>query len=260
VLAPPTRPASPTEWCGDRKGRAHQGLVPPAVHEALRAVPGLRKGRPAARERPPVGPVPDEHVLAVRPHMGRQVWAMVELQRLTGMRPGEVVMREADLDREGDVWAYRPARHKGEHHDKERAIYVGPRAQRALAPWLGEADRPYLFSPAEATRERRAKMRERRRTRIQPSQACRAKDAPRKAPGDHDTVASYRKAIRAACRKAGVPRWHPHQLGHARATVVRKLFGIEASRVVLGHQDVRTAQVYAHEDRGKGVEVMRRIG
>jgi integrase len=235
-------------------------LVPPAVHEALRAVPGLRKGRSAARERPAVGPVPATDVDAIRPHVGRQVWAMVELRRLTGMRPGEVVlMREADLDREGDVWAYRPARHKGEHHGKERVVYVGPRARHVLAPWLGGPG-PYLFSPKEATRERRARMRERRRTRVQPSQASRAKDAPRKAPGDRYTVASHRKAIQAACRKAGVPRWHPHQLRHARATEVRKPFGIEASRVVLGHQDVRTAQVYAQEGRSKGVEVMRRIG
>jgi integrase len=235
-------------------------LVPPAVHEALRAVPGLRKGRSAARERPAVGPVPATDVDAIHPHVSRQVWAMVELRRLTGMRPGEVVlMREADLDREGDVWAYRPARHKGEHHGKERVVYVGPRARHVLAPWLGGPG-PYLFSPKEATRERRARMRERRRTRVQPSQACRAEARPRKAPGDRYTVASYRKAIRAACRKAGVPRWHPHQLRHARATEVRKLFGIEASRVVLGHQDVRATQVYAQEDRGKGVEVMRRIG
>ena len=32
---------------------------------------------------------------------------MIELQRLTGMRPGEVViMRTCDLERSGDVWAY----------------------------------------------------------------------------------------------------------------------------------------------------------
>ena len=58
---------------------------------------------------------------------------------------------------------------------------------------------------------------------------------------------------------AGVPRWHPHQPRHALATEVRKPFGIEASRVVLGHRDVRATQVYAQEDRRKGVEVMRRI-
>src|SRR3954469_21343751 len=33
-------------------------LVPPGVYEALRAVSGLRKGRSAVKEKPPVGPVP----------------------------------------------------------------------------------------------------------------------------------------------------------------------------------------------------------
>jgi hypothetical protein len=82
-------------------------LVPPGVYEALRTVSGLRKGRSAVKENPPVGPVPDADVEAVRPHVSRQVWAMIDLQRRTGMRPGEVViMRTGDLDMGGDVWVY----------------------------------------------------------------------------------------------------------------------------------------------------------
>jgi hypothetical protein len=60
-------------------------LVPPGVHQALRTVEGLRRGRAAVRESPPVGPVPDAFVDAIRLQVSRQVWAMVELQRLTGM-------------------------------------------------------------------------------------------------------------------------------------------------------------------------------
>jgi len=41
-------------------------------------------------------------------------------------------------------------------------------------------------------------------------------------------VTSYRQAIERACEKAGVPRWHPHQLKHAIATEVRRLHGAEA--------------------------------
>ena len=37
-----------------------------------------------------------------------------------------------------------------------------------------------------------------------------------------------------ACAKAGVPRWHPHQLSHSAATRIRKEFGLDASRVILG--------------------------
>lgn len=35
-------------------------------------------------------PVPDAHVDAIKDHVSEQVWAMIELLRLTGMRPGEV--------------------------------------------------------------------------------------------------------------------------------------------------------------------------
>ena len=68
-------------------------------------------------------------VKAVQPLVSRQVWAMIELQGLTGMRPGEVVlMRTSDLEMTGDVWTYTPHRHKTEHHGKKREVLLGPRA------------------------------------------------------------------------------------------------------------------------------------
>ncbi len=74
-------------------------LVPGGVHHALKAVAGLKAGRTEAKESLPVKPVPDACVEAIRPHVSRQIWAMVELQRLTGMRSGEVTtMRTGDLD------------------------------------------------------------------------------------------------------------------------------------------------------------------
>jgi integrase len=131
--------------------------VPPAVHQGLKAVAGLRKGRSAARESEPVRPVDDVWVDAVRPFVSRQVWAMIELQRLTGMRPGEVVlMRTGDIDRSGRVWEYVPHAHKTEHHGRERRIFLGPKAQEVLRPWLRADPMAYLFSPSEATEERNA--------------------------------------------------------------------------------------------------------
>jgi integrase len=59
-----------------------------------------------------VKPVPEEYVYAIKNHVSRQVWAMVELQLLTGMRPGEVCrLRTCDLDTSGKVWLYNPPRH-----------------------------------------------------------------------------------------------------------------------------------------------------
>jgi integrase len=159
-------------------------LVPPSVHHGLRAVSGLRRGRSAVRESEPVRPVPDSFVEAVRPHVSRQVWAMIELQRLTGMRPGEVcIMRSCDIDMTGRVWVYTPETHKTEHHGKERRIPLGPRAQNLLHPWLRPELTAYLFSPREATAERKVAMRQTRKTPVQPSQRDRPKVKPWKVPG-----------------------------------------------------------------------------
>jgi integrase len=55
---------------------------------------------------------------------------MIELQCLSGMRPGEVaIMRGYDLDTSGKLWIYVPGRHKTEHHEKDRRIHLGPKAQ-----------------------------------------------------------------------------------------------------------------------------------
>jgi integrase len=111
---------------------AGEELVPPAVYQALRTVDGLRKDRTVAREKPPVGPVADEVVERTLPLLSPTVAAMVRLQRLTGMRPQEVVlMRAVDIDRaEPACWVYRPARHKGSHHGRERLVFLARAAKR----------------------------------------------------------------------------------------------------------------------------------
>jgi integrase len=253
------------------KWAVSEELVPPSVHQALQTVPGLRRGRSDVRESQPVKPVPDAFVDAVRPHVSRQVWAMVELQRLTGMRPGEVCsMRTIDIDTSGQVWTYTPERHKTEHHGRERRVYLGPTAQAILRPWLRAELLAYLFSPAEAMAERRAEMRERRKTRVQPSQQNRAKSRPAKRPGDVYTVESYRRAIAYGIKRVNeerakrvepeIPSWHPHRLRHSAATRLRKEFGLDVARAVLGHSSPVVTEVYAELDGAKAAEAMERVG
>ena len=60
---------------------------------------GSRPGGPRPGRRRPVRPVPDEHVEATLPFLSGPLRAMVQVQRLTGMRPGEAArMRGRDLD------------------------------------------------------------------------------------------------------------------------------------------------------------------
>lgn len=231
------------------------------VHHALKAVKGLKVGRSEARESDPVKPVPDDRVDAVRPHVARQVWAMVELQRLTGMRPGEATaMRTRDVDRSGPVWAYVPAGHKTEHHGKRRTVFLGPRAQEVLRPWLRADPDANLFSPAEAEAERKAAMRARRKTPVQPSQRDRRKARPARTPGPRYDTHAYYYAIRRGCARAGVEPWHPNQLRHVAATRLRAQYGLDATRAILGHSSPVVTEVYAEVDEAKAREVMGRVG
>ena len=81
------------------KWAASHEMIPVAVYQALATVPGLRKGRTAAREPEPVGPVAGEVIDATLPSLPPVVADMVRFQRLTGCRPGEAcIIRPCDVD------------------------------------------------------------------------------------------------------------------------------------------------------------------
>jgi integrase len=264
-------------------------LVEPTILHGLQAVGGLRRGRSEARENQPVRPVDDSVVDAVRPHVSRQVWAMIQLQRLTGMRSGEtVIMRACDIEMDGRIWVYRPAAHKTEHHGHQRVVELGPKAQAVIRPFLQRDITSYLFSPTEAEAERRAGAHRRRRTPL----TCgnrpgtnRARSAKRP-PQQRYTTASYRRAIERGIERAfqhpelsAVPQcelteeqreelrrwhhqhhWHPHQLRHTFATRVRKQYGLETARILLGQATIAAAEIYAEAERSRAAEIAAKIG
>jgi integrase len=55
-------------------------------------------------------------------------------------------------------------------------------------------------------------------------------------------------------------RWHPHQLRHNAATHIRKEFGIEVARVILGHRTASVTEIYAELDDAKAKTAMQRSG
>jgi integrase len=253
------------------KWAASEELLPSSVYQALKTVEGLRKGQGGSRESKPVKPVPDAHVDALKPYAARQVWAMIELQRLTGMRPGEVcMMRTTDVNVSGRTWEYAPESHKTEHHGKGRTIFIGPQAQAILRQWLRPELEAFLFQPLEAESERRAAQRVARKTKVQPSQQHRKKAKPRKQPGESYDSGSYRRAVayaitranrdRKARGEAEIPKWHPHQLRHNAGTRFRREFGLDAARAVLGHSTRVVTEIYAELDQRKAAEVMEKIG
>ncbi|MBU4270803.1 MAG: site-specific integrase [Planctomycetes bacterium] len=252
-------------------------LLPPAVHQGLATVPGLKAGRTAARETLPVLPVADEVVDATLPHLPLIVADMVRFERLTGARPGEVCqLRPCDVDRNGEVWQYRPESHKTQHHGLARIVYIGPQAQQVLLPYLLRDAEANCFQPVESEQKRHEEQRALRRTRVQPSQRNRRKARPVLQPRTAYTKDSYRRAVARAIEKANaertkeaedmgiapmlLPHWHPNQLRHSAATEIRRQFGLEAAQVLLGHAKADTTQIYAERDSRLAVEVARKIG
>jgi integrase len=281
------------------KWAAGEELVPFTVYQSLTAVAGLQKGRTAARETEPVGPVDDAVVDATLPFLTRHVRGLVEFQRLTGCRPGEAcLVRRADIDTGGDVWFFRPTRHKNAHRGKPRVIAVAARAQALLREFFTPELGDYLFSPRRAVEEFRA---ERSAKRVTPRFASHMErnagkrvSNPKRRPAARYTATSYQHAIDRACDRAFPPpaplaqregetrarwrgrltpaqraevkawqkahRWHPNQLRHSFATRVRKEYGLEAAQVMLGHSRADVTQVYAERDEHLAAMVAAKIG
>ncbi len=284
------------------KWAAGHELVPTSVHQSLWTLEPRRRGRCDAREGRKVMPVPQHLLDAVLPNLTKPVAAIVRLQRLTGARAGELLgMRACDIemdDRLG-VWTYKPEEHKNAYREHERVVYLGPRAQEIIRPFLRDrATSAYLFSPADSEAERRGR---RHAERVTPAgqgnePGSNRKADPKRKPGARFTTNTYHRAIQYACDRTFPPprhlakrdgettaawrkrledqerwdelmawrkahRFHPHQLRHNAATDLRKLFGLEAAQLTLGHASAQiTDAIYAERDRAKVIEIMRKIG
>ena len=231
-----------------------EDYVPADVLLSLRTVKALEKGK-GGREKPPVPPVPDSVIEATLPFCGPTVSALIQLQRLTGCRPGEAIgCKGAEIKQTPGVWWWTPDEHKNAHRGKARVIPIGPRGQALLRPFLAHA-REYLFSPADD---------------------CDSKPAnPMIRPGECYTIAAYENAIKRAVRRARraqvergdlllssafVPLWCPGQIRHTTATDIRRQFGREAAAEFLGHSGLAVIDVYAEPSAQTAAEIASKVG
>tara|TARA_R110002111_G_scaffold244674_1_gene306917 strand:+ start:114 stop:1361 length:1248 start_codon:yes stop_codon:yes gene_type:complete len=262
------------------KWAASRELIPITTHQSISTLESLKRGRCKARETEKIGSVDPSVVAQTMPFLNHQVAAMVELQLLTGARPGEIViMRPCDIDRSGDVWIYIPSKHKTEHLNKSRTIYIGPQAQKIIQQFLNRDQYSYLFSPIEAEEDRRKREFEARVTPLSygNKRGDNKKLNPQKRPGAHYTTNSYMRAIHKACTHAwpipqGMPiqgkaqwvkdhRWSPNMLRHTASTIIRAKHGLEAAQLMLGHSSAMvTDAVYADRDQTKLMDIARDVG
>jgi integrase len=238
-------------------------LVPVTVYQTLATIRPLPKNRSLARESTPIGPVPDEQIESTVRYLTPTVAAMVALQRQTGARPGEICsLRPMDVDRSGDTWVYRPQFHKTAHKGKSRTVFLGPKAQVILTPFLDRPSDSYCFTPIESSKQAKARRHAERKTPLNEGNlpGKRQKANPKRKPGEKFNVQSYRKAVLRACKKAGILNWHPNQVRHTKATEVAREHGIEAARQLLGHSLKNTTAIYVEEDLQAAIDAAMKSG
>jgi integrase len=245
------------------KWTVSEALADPSLHHALKCVEPLKRGRCDVREAEPVKPVSDEDIEKTLPYLPPILQDMVRLHQVLGCRPGEIVkITPAMIDTSKAVWSIRLEEHKTAWRGHERVIYVGPKAQAILKPYLsGHRDR-VIFSPKVAVEQRLQKKEAERKTALSCGnrRGTNRATAPRKTAGDAYDTQSYGKAIKYACLQAEIPVWSPNQLRHSAATKLRDLEGIESASVILGHKCLDVTQVYAEKSARKAMEVAKRHG
>jgi integrase len=234
---------------------ASMEMIPVSVVAALSTVPGLQRGRCSARESPGVRPVDWQRVEATLPYLPGPVAAMIQIMRYSNCRAADVVrMRPCDIVRNGDVWEYRPSRHKNQWREESstihrRVVLLGPRCREVLQPFLSRPSEAYVFSPRESRAAYQAQRAAARKTKMTPSQRKRRpKPNPSRAPRDFYTVNTFQQTVRKTCLRIGQLPWTVLQVRHTRATEVRAAYGLEGAAASLGNT-VEAAQIYAESNR-----------
>ena len=208
---------------------------------ALRSLAPLRLGHCPAPEPVPRLQADPAQVTTTLPFLCSHVRAIVELVRVTGMRPSEVCrMTLGQIDCSHPLWNYCPLRHKGAHRGHARTVSLGKAAQAIIAAHIDRypvGDAEPLFSPK----------RQQGGIAVESESPQKGKAKTSRKLRKEFTVNALGRAVGAACEKAGVPGWTPYQLRHLKDAELRGQFSLEHVRAALGHSH---ASMSAHLAKG----------
>jgi len=246
--------------------------VQPNTALALEAVKSLPLGSPGTFDHPEPKCVPDDVIAKTLPFLTPIVRTMVQIQRLTGMRPSELfAMTPSSIDRTrgNGLWYYVLPKHKTVAHVGKKEIPLGEAVQKLFLPYLdGKADAEIIFSPQTAVLERNALKRANRKTALTPSQITRDAVREKKPRRYNETYNkdSYRTAIqRAVCRanktlppEEQIGQWNPYMLRRSAGTAVEIAEGLDKSQAMLGHRSPNPTRRYAKGQLKIAEEVARK--
>ena len=227
-----------------------RNLIDISQYNQLMTLEMLEKNHIGTLESSPVLQAEYDWVIKTIAVAHKMLGDMIRIQMLAGMRPqGVRLLRHCDIDRSDDIWVYLPSQHKTSHKDKNLVITFDYDCQKILQSYLMEyEDQPevFLFSPAAAMNMISLDKMEKRKSKPTPSQIKRRANA--KVNGrkynPYYTKDVYINAVKAAAKRAGVPKWTPNQLRHTTATEIEGKLGIEAAQIFLGHASPETTKIY----------------
>ena len=227
-----------------------RGAVSAETLTSLSASPEPNEGV----ETDPIEPVPREHFETVLAALERtkpssrksnskgifvskrlRLAAMLRLQDLVGMRPGELCrMKGKEIRMDATViiqgktvqlaaedgspyagWVFQPSRFKTRKRGRYLAYLVGPQARTLLERWLPSDPDAFVW---------------------------------RQADGGEVLYQAYLRAVAAACRRAGVPAWKPNQLRHSCLGRYAAIGGIEKASNIVSHASINTTMTYVQRN------------
>ena len=83
---------------------------------------------------------------------------------------------------------------------------------------------------------------------------------PDRVLGEQYSPGAYRKAVKTACKRAGVPLYTPYALRHLAAAVVKSLYDLDAVQALLGHHTRTMAEHYGGVAFAKAAKVAKSRG
>ncbi len=263
-------------WCCENE------LCRPSLHHELSCVGGLYRNQQGTIESKPVEPASMESIAAVLPFVSPTISAMIRVQYLCGMRPGEAcIMRPCDivrLDHQGQsakIWVYYPQRHKTAWRGFSLFKAIPKAAQEILLPLLNVDSESYLFRPsdsAEWSLQQRVANRRPRKTPLYPCEARRVAEEKRlvkrrvkkRSAGEHYTTSSYHGGLAYGfdkLEKAGLTatRFTPKQLRHAILSDVSRILDQQSAQRFGGHENLKTTDIYTGLRLAELLDITRKL-
>lgn len=183
-------------------------LVPVETYQRLMTVPDLAPGEHGLKNGRDVKPVPEWLYKATLPFLTDTMADLLRVLWLSGARPEEILgLTPAELEKDGEYYVYRPKSHKTAKKNKLRAVVFGSESLAILRKYW----------PAE--------------------------QGERFFTGYGSSGVIY-TAIRRACERANLPKWHTYQLRHAALTRISLQFGKDVAQAVGGHSKATTTERY----------------